>query len=108
MALRAGRLNKRVSLQTLANTTDGGGGFTQAWSTTATLWAHVEELAGREGFEAQQIASHLTHRVTIRYRTGVTPQQRLLYGSRALKIESAVNPDQRNEMLELMCVEEDI
>lgn len=108
MALRAGTLNKRVILQTVSRTSNGGGGFTATWADTTTLWARIEELAGREGFEAQQIASHLTHKVTIRYRTSVIPQQRLKYGTRILKIESVINPDQRNEMLELMCVEEDI
>ena len=108
MALRAGTLNKRVILQTVTQTTDGGGGFTDAWADTATLWANVEELTGSEGFEAQQTASSLSHRVTIRYRTSVTPVQRIKYGTRVLTINAVLNPGQRNEMLELMCSEEDI
>lgn len=108
MPLMAGRLNKRVILQTLTQTTDGGGGFTDSWADTATLWAGVEELTGSEGFEAQQTASTLSHRVTIRYRTGVTPQQRLKYGARVLKINAVINPGQLNERLELLCTEEDI
>lgn len=108
MALRAGTLNKRVILQTVSRVSNGGGGFTPTWADTTTLWAHLDELSGSEAFEAQQIASKVTHRVTIRYRTSVTPQQRLKYGTRILKIESVRNPDQRNEMLELMCSEEDI
>lgn len=108
MALRAGVLNKRVTLQTVGTSADGRGGVSETWSDTVTLWAHVEELSGSETFEAQQIASNLTHRVTLRYRTSVTPQQRLKYGTRILKIQSIRNPDQRNEMLELFCSEEDI
>lgn len=105
MALAAGRLNKRVTLQTVTRTTDTGGGGTDSWGTTATLWAHIEELGGSEPFNGQQVASTLTHRVTLRYRS-VTPQQRLLYGSRVLKIVAVQNPDQRNEMLVLDCREE--
>lgn len=108
MALRAGTLNKRVILQTVGTSADGRGGVTETWSDTTTLWAHVEELSGSESFESQQIASNLTHRVTLRYRTSVVPQQRLKYGTRILKIVSVTNPDQRNEMLQLMCSEEDI
>lgn len=108
MALMAGRLNKRVILQTVSNGSDGGGGVTETWNDTTTLWAHIDELSGGERYEANQIASGLTHKVTIRYRTATTPQQRLKYGTRILKIESVINPDQRNEMLELMCAEEDI
>lgn len=108
MALMAGRLNKRVILQTVSNAADGGGGVTETWADTATLWAHIEELSGDEGFEAQQVASRLSHRVTLRYRTNVTPQQRLKYGSRILRINAVINPGQRNERLELLCAEEDI
>ena len=108
MALRAGVLNKRVILQTVTQSTDGGGGFTDSWANTDTLWAGIEELTGSEGFEGQQTAASLSHRVTLRYRTGVTPQLRLLYGSRVFKINAVLNPGQRNELLELLCTEEDI
>ncbi len=107
MAIRAGRLNKRVILQTVTPTRDTGGGATESWATTATLWAEIEELSGSEAFAGQQIASTLTHRVTLRYRS-VNPQQRLLYGSRILKIEAVANPGQRNESVVLDCREEDI
>lgn len=108
MATAAGRLNKRVILQTLSQSSDGGGGFTDSWADTATLWAGIEELTGSEGFEAQQTAATLSHRVTIRYRASVTPQQRIKYGTRILKINAVVNPGQLNERLELLCTEEDI
>lgn len=109
MALQAGRMNKRVILQSVATATDGyGAADTETWSNTATLWAHIEELTGSEGFEAQQTASSLSHKVTIRYRTSVTQQQRLSYGGRILKINAVVNPGQLNERLELLCTEEDI
>lgn len=107
MAIRAGRLNKRVILQTVTPTRDTGGGATEAWADTATLWAEIEELSGSEQFDAQQVASTLTHRVTLRYRA-VTPQQRIKYGSRILRIESVANPGQRNESVVLQCREEDI
>lgn len=107
MALRAGLMNRRVILQTVTQAADGGGGFTDTWADTATLWANVEELTGSEGFEAQQTASSLSHRVTIRYRT-VTPQQRIKYGTRVLKINAVLNPGQLNERTELLCTEEDI
>lgn len=107
MALMAGRLNKRVILQTVSNATDGGGGVTETWADTVTLWAQIEELSGSESYEAQQVASRLTHKVTIRYRD-VNPQQRLKYGTRILQIRGKINPGQRNESLELLCEEEDI
>lgn len=105
MALAAGRLNKRVTLQTLSTTGDGGGGSVETWADTATVWASVEPLRGSERFEAQQTASRLSHKVTIRHRA-VTPQQRVKFGTRYFKIEAVINPKERGELLELLCEEE--
>lgn len=107
MVLRAGDLNKRIVLQTTTRTTDGGGGFTEVWADTVTVWANVEPLNGAERFEAQQVAASLSHRVTIRHRT-VTPQQRVKYGTRIFRIQAVVNPHEGREMLQLLCEEEDI
>jgi SPP1 family predicted phage head-tail adaptor len=108
MAILAGRMNKRVVLQTVSNSSDGGGGVTETWADTATLWAQIEELSGSESFEAQQVASRLSHEVKIRYRASVTPQQRFKYGTRILKIRAIKNTGQRNEELVIGCEEEDI
>lgn len=107
MALLAGVLRKRVTIQTLTQVSDGGGGFTEDWTDTATVWARVEPLDGTERFEAQQVSSALSHRVTIRHRA-VTPQQRLKYGTRIFRINAVLNPEERDEMLHLLCEEEDI
>lgn len=106
MALRAGDLRERVTLQTATLTTDGGGGSTETWADVVTVWARVEPLTGREGFEAMQIASSMSHRVTIRQRS-VTPQQRVKWGSKILLI-TAVRPDETNESVQLLCREDDV
>lgn len=107
MALRAGSLTKRVVIQTLTRTSDGGGGSTEDWADTVTVWARVEPLTGTERFQAQQVASSLSHRITIRNRT-VTPQQRVKFGTRILRINAVIDPAERGEFLELMCEEEHI
>lgn len=106
MALQAGKLRERVTIQTVTRTSDGGGGFTEAWANTATVWARVEPLTGREAFEAMQVASTMSHRVVIRKRT-VTPQQRVIWKGKTLRI-NAVRPDEIDEAVELYCQEEDI
>lgn len=109
-SLRAGRLNKRVTIQSLTRTSDGGGGFTEAWAAidNGTVWAAVEPLNGRERFEAQQTQANLSYRVTIRYRSDVTAQMQVLYGSKTLPINAVLNPAERGEMLELLCEDENV
>ena len=105
MGVTAGRLDKRVTLQSATSARDGHGQPIATWTTVATVWAAVEPIRGREYFSAQQVSAETTHRVTIRWRSGVSPQWRVVFGDRTFRIESVINPRERNERLELMCVE---
>jgi SPP1 family predicted phage head-tail adaptor len=107
MPLAAGRLDKRVTIQTPTRASDDGGGYTTAWADTATVFAAVEPLGGQERFAAQQIKASMTHKVIIRHRP-VNTRQRLLYGTRVFQIESVTDPNERGEMLELFCSEEPV
>ena len=104
-ALKAGRLRHRVTLQSAADTADGGGGFTTVWSDVATVWASIEPLKGRERLFAQQLESPVSHRVTLRHRSGVTTAMRVKFGSRILNIRSVINAEERDRALELLCEE---
>jgi SPP1 family predicted phage head-tail adaptor len=103
--MNVGKLRKRVQLQHLARNQDSFGEAVPSYSTYATVWASVEPLQGRELEHAQQISAEVTHRVTIRYNAAVTPEHRVLYGTRILEIEAVINPEERNEYLVLMCKE---
>lgn len=103
--MNAGKLRHRVTVQRLVKQDDGYGGIIETWQDVATLWAVVEPLRGWERFAAQQVQSALSHKVTLRYRPGITPQMRLLYGTRVLTVESVVDVGERHERLELLCSE---
>lgn len=105
MGLAAGRLDKRVTLQSATTARDGHGQPLETWSDIATVWAAIDPIRGREYFAAQQFAAETTHKVTIRHRSGISPKNRVLFGSRVFRIESVINPHERGERLELMCVE---
>ncbi len=105
MAVKAGRLRHRVTLQSAADTADGGGGFTTTWSDVATVWAAIEPLKSRERLFAQQLENPVTHRVTIRYRAGVTAKMRLEFGARVFNIRGVINAGERDRTLELLCEE---
>jgi SPP1 family predicted phage head-tail adaptor len=106
--LPAGKLNRRVSLQTRTTTSDSGGGVTEVWSTASgnTRWARVRSLSGWEQDRANQQAAAIQWEVTLRYDGDVTANGfRILYGARVLNIR-AVLPDERNAMMALLCEEE--
>lgn len=103
MALAAGRLNRRVAIQAPHRVHDDGGGSATSWSTVDTVWAAIESPAGFESFGQGQVNARVTHKVRVRART-VSPQHRLLYGSRILAIR-AVLPDAIGEAVDLLCEE---
>lgn len=98
-------LRHRLTLQQEVRTADGAGGYTPSWSDVATVWAQVEPLKGAERLHAMQLQDTVSHRVTIRYRAGVTAALRLLFGTRVFNIRAVINPGERNRWLELMCEE---
>lgn len=71
-----------------------------------TVWASVEPLKGREYFEARKIQSEATHKIIIRYLTGVTPDMKIEFKGRIFDIEGPpINPEERNEYLEMYVIE---
>ena len=104
---RVGQLRHRIKLQSPVSTPDAeyGGAVPPSWADEDEVWAAIEPLRGRTYFAAAQANAELTHKVTIRYRAGLLPSWRVLFGERALSIVSVINPEERNRWLELMCTE---
>lgn len=97
--IRIGDLRHRITLQTLALTSDGQGGQTEAWADLATVWAYVKPISANERLYAQKLEPLITHRVTIRYRTDVTSEMRFTYEGRKFQIKAPYSLDERKAFL---------
>lgn len=103
--MQIGRLRHRVALQTVSEARSSTGAVTETWNTTATVWAEVVDLAGREFWDARQVNAELTARIRIRYRSGIVPKMRAVFGARTFDIQSVIDPEGRRRELVLMCRE---
>ncbi len=104
--MRAGALRHRVQLQSRQAGLDELGQPLDGWQTQATVWASVEDLRGREFFEAQQAdMNEVSTRIVMRYRTDVAPEQRLAHDGRSFNVVGILDPDGRRRRLEVMCEE---
>ena len=101
--MRAGDLNRRVTIRRQERAADGQGGYTTVWTDIATISAQVEGLAGRESIIGQTLTGISVYRVTARYRADILPSDQLRYGSIGLNIRSATDPDGRRERIVIMC-----
>lgn len=102
----AGKLRHRVTVERLSEVQDEASGeMASAWAPIGTFWAQVEPLSGTELFEAKQITPEITHKVTFRYGTNVTPRDRLIHRERYFEIIAALDQDERRRETVASCKE---
>lgn len=105
--MNIGEFRHRITIeQKTRGASDGAGGVvSETWTTFAECWAKLEPQVGREIVAADQNVHRLTHRVTIRHRTGVTTAMRIRYQTRTLAIIGARELLENGRWLEIQCEE---
>jgi SPP1 family predicted phage head-tail adaptor len=110
--LRAGALRHRINLIRQSSTKGTYGDDVVSWSTDKSVWAAVWPIKGNEYYQAQQVSSVVTHRIRIRHTTfsnstAISARHRIEMkdGARMWEIESVINPEEENRMLDMMCKE---
>ena len=100
-----GDLNKRITIQYTTKVADGMGGYTETWNDGDTIFAAIWPTSANELIQSMQNDIVITHRIRIRYRSAFSPAWRVKFGNRYFAIVSVLNPNERNEWLDLMCKE---
>lgn len=100
----AGRLRERVTVQQASENRNALGETVLSWSTYAERWASVEGVSSRESLAYGQQQIDVTHRVRMRYLSGLTQSMRLQWRGRTLEIISLLEHGNRSEH-ELLCQE---
>jgi SPP1 family predicted phage head-tail adaptor len=101
-----GKLRHRIVIQTATITRNDRGAEILTWADTATVYADIRTVGGQEQVIANQLeTATLLHTITIRYRAGLSPKQRVKWGSRYFAIEAIIERDNRLRMLDLSCRE---
>lgn len=95
----------KLTLQTLVRTPDGQGGFTEAWSDSASVWASLEPVKAYEKFQAMQMQTPVSHKIVTRYRGDVTSASRFRYGDRTFWVKEAINVNEDNRYLQIKALE---
>lgn len=103
--MRAGKLNRRVVIESCATTQDAYGQRLTTWSTLANAWAYIKPLAGYELVAAQAVHAETTHQVDIRYQAGITTAHRVNFSGRLFNIVAVLDIDMGHRALRLLCSE---
>ena len=94
-----GSMTKSIVIQSVANTTDAGGGRSVVWSTYKTVYANVQQLSGTTKYAQGVVDEKGAYVFTVRYTAGITTLNRINYNSQLFSITSVINPDERNKYL---------
>lgn len=106
-----GDLRSKITIQRKTRVADGAGGATEAWADVATVWAKWEPLRGSEMWRAQRISPLVQIKAAIRFRGDANGApyysiaDRVLYRGRYHSVVAAIDPDDRQQWIELMLTE---
>ena len=105
--MRAGDLRHRIIIQPNTNTSDGMGGMTTTYPEKdwIRVWAAIWPVSATEQLATMKEIMIISHRIRIRYRSGIKPRWRIRFSDRYFNIVSIINPNEKNELLDLMCKE---
>lgn len=108
----AGSLRERITLQRNTPTVNSRGAETRGWADFAsvpTVWARVQWAPGGERVQDNRELPVARHLITIRWRTDITPDDRVIWhasgGDRTLAIDDLGDPDDMRQWLQLSCYE---
>lgn len=96
-------LREPVTFERLTRTSDGAGGYTEAWAAIsgAPDRGMVKALSGRERWSSQRLEGVASHRVVVRYFDGLTEADRVTIRNRPCQIRFVNNVDYADRWMEL-------
>lgn len=104
--MRAGELRNKATLQKIGTTTNAFGEIEQgAYIDYKTVWCSINAVSGRETFLSNADFAKTTHKIRIRYLSGVDASMRLLYAGRVFSFIYTYDYAERRKEIEILATE---
>lgn len=85
--MKAGWLRHRVTIQQKSESASAHLEMTDTWVDVATVWARIVPKSSAESMESDRTIGRITHEITIRARSDIGANMRVVFGSRYLYID---------------------
>ena len=103
--MNPGRLRHKIDIE-IQSTTNTYGSQSETWTVfLRQISASIEPISGKEYFSSNTMNPEVTHKIRLRYHTGIDPKMRIKFGTRYFDIQSVINFEERNRELLLMAKE---
>ena len=99
--MKAGKLDRRIRIETKTATLDAYGQETVTWYLLAEVWAEVIPTSGREMIASMQVTPEVMTKFRIRYLDGLKETDRIIYKNDEYEI-SHIAEMGRTEGMEIM------
>lgn len=101
--MQAGKLRYPVNIEKYTWRQDPmTGELIEEWVPISREWADIESISGKEFMAAQSLRSETVYRIKLRYREDLDTTWRIREGQNLYAI-TAILPDSRRRILEVMC-----
>jgi SPP1 family predicted phage head-tail adaptor len=108
----AGKLNRRISIQSQSTSQDSFGQPLTTWGTVLQTWASIDIQGSQLLYATAEFISKVAYRMTIRWTPNVviSADQRVVYidslgTTHTYEIEAVLNDQAANRQITLMCYE---
>lgn len=101
--MRAGALNRRVTLQNRGEGYDEAGQPIEGWEDVATVWGDVRFLSGLETVKSGLQVSIAKASIRIRYRVGLNSGMQAVCDGTVFAINAVLPDISRREYVDLVC-----
>jgi SPP1 family predicted phage head-tail adaptor len=106
MITPAGKLRTKITIQQRDTTKETDGQPVNTWATFGEVYARVVSAGGAETFKGQQFDPEVTHKVTVRFLSGIKPMMRIVTpDQKILDIKYVNEGERRLDDIVLVCVE---
>ena len=93
--MRAGVLDRRITIERNNEVQDEFGGLTSVWTTFAAVWARVAPVTGKETFLSDQVTASADTLFRIRYLVGLDTKMRIVYNEKNYNIKNILEIGRR-------------
>ena len=100
-AANVGAMRERITINSQAQTVDAAGQISTTWTAGATVWARMKPMTAREVQLAGRDEGTRGYTMTIRYRTDITTNSRVVWRSRNFDVQGVLDRTEQRQFLEI-------
>lgn len=100
-----GLMRQKVAVESITTTRNSVGEAIETWATFINTRAWIVPSSGSEVKDGASTFAVVKHRFRMRYRSTITMQMRIRWGSRYFRIDAIYSPQENHRDLFLDCTE---